>query len=426
MSPRQRGDAPILGSVTPLPEKAADTTADEPWPLRLLSMKIGDYIAKMSPVWVEGQLVQVNRRPGAPTVFLTLRDTDTELSMSVTTHVNTLNAMGPSVQPGARVVMHAKPTFWSRNGSLQLDARQIRAVGIGELLARVERLKQLLRSEGVFDASRKRPLPFVPKTVGLICGRNSAAERDVVENARRRWPATRFEIRQVAVQGSSTVEEVTAALSELDAHPDVDVIVIARGGGSFEDLLPFSNETMIRAISSARTPVVSAIGHDVDSPLLDFVADVRASTPTDAAKLIVPDLQEQLAGVRRLRETGAHSLHRRISHERQRIDMLTSRPVLADPQTMVQTRREEIVRLQERARIRLSHRLERSHDSVTHLQGQLRALSPQQILERGYAVVRQVDGTVITDVADVSADDLLRVTVARGDFAVRPVAEPAS
>lgn len=405
-----------------LPDKAADTTAEQPWPLRLLSMKIGDYVDRMSPVWVEGQLVQVNRRPGSPTVFLTLRDADAEISMSVTTHVNTLNAMGPAVQPGARVVMQAKPTFWAKQGTLQLDARQIRAVGIGELLARVERLKQLLRSEGVFDASRKRPIPFVPNRIGLICGRNGAAERDVVENVRRRWPRAVFEIRQVAVQGVSTVEEVTRALGELDADPAIDVIVIARGGGSFEDLLPFSNETLVRAVSTARTPVVSAIGHDVDSPLLDFVADVRASTPTDAAKLIVPDLGEQLALVARLRDTGARALTRRIAHERQRIDLLRSRPVLAHPQTMVASRREEVQRLQERARVRLAHRLERSHDGITHLQGQLRALSPQQTLERGYAVVRQVDGTVVTDVAEVSTDDLLRVTVARGDFAVRPVA----
>ncbi|MBD2758151.1 exodeoxyribonuclease VII large subunit [Yimella sp. cx-573] len=407
---------------SPIPEKAGDTTAEQPWPLRLLSMKIGEYVERMPPVWVEGQLVQINRRPGAPTVFLTLRDTDADLSMSVTTHINTLNAMGPAVQQGARVVMHAKPTFWATKGTLQLDARQIRAVGIGELLARVERLKQLLRSEGVFDQSRKRPLPFAPQRVGLICGRNSAAERDVVENTRRRWPATTFQIRQVAVQGVSTVEEVTAALAELDASPEIEVIIIARGGGSFEDLLPFSNETLVRAVSAARTPVVSAIGHDVDNPLLDFVADVRASTPTDAAKLLVPDLREQLALVRRHHEAGARALHHRITQERHRIDMLRSRPVLASPMTMVETRREDVDRLQDRGRIRLSHRLERGHDEITRLSAQLRALSPQHILDRGYAVVRHADGEVITDVEQVHADDLLRVTVARGDFAVKPVA----
>lgn len=407
-----------------LPQKAADTTAESPWPLRLLSMRIGEYVDKMPPVWVEGQLVQINRRPGAATVFLTLRDTDSDLSMSVTTHVNTLNAMGPTVQQGARVVMHAKPTFWAGKGTLQLDARQIRAVGVGELLARVERLKQLLRSEGVFDASRKRPLPFVPRRVGLICGRNSAAERDVVENARRRWPATRFEIRQVAVQGTGTVEEVTRALQELDAACDVDVIVIARGGGSFEDLLPFSNETLIRAVAQTRTPVVSAIGHDVDSPLLDFVADVRASTPTDAAKLIVPDLQEELAVVTGARRSGARALHRRLAEERRRIDMLRTRPVMAHPLTMVETRREAVTALQGRAQIRVTHQLERARDNVTHLQVQLRAFSPQQTLERGYAVVRQVDGRVVSDVAQLSPEELLRVTVAHGDFGVRTVSGP--
>ncbi|WP_460467379.1 exodeoxyribonuclease VII large subunit [Calidifontibacter terrae] len=405
----------------PLPEKASDTTAERPWPLRLLSVKIADYIDKMSPLWVEGQIVQLTRRPGSPTAFLTLRDVDSDLSMQVTTHVNTLNAMGPAVQQGARVVMQAKPTFWAGRGSLQLEARQIRAVGVGELLARVEQLKQLLRSEGVFDAARKRPLPFVPITVGLITGRAGAAEHDVVENARRRWPATEFEIRRVAVQGQNTVTEVTGALTELDANPQVDVIVIARGGGSFEDLLPFSNEALVRAVASARTPIVSAIGHDVDSPLLDFVADIRASTPTDAAKRIVPDLNEQLDGVRGLRLSAGRAVERRFTTERQRLAALLNRPVLTDPMTMVTSRAAAVEALRDRGRIQLTHRLERQHDRVHHLQAQLRAYSPQQTLERGFAVVRLSDGSVATDASQVSAGDLLRITLAHGDFAARPV-----
>lgn len=405
----------------PLPERASDTSAERPWPLRLLSVKIGDYIDRMSPLWVEGQIVQLNRRPGSPTVFLTLRDVDSDLSMQVTTHVNTLNAMGPAVQPGARVVMQAKPTFWAGRGSLQLEARQIRAVGVGELLARIEQLKQLLRSEGVFDASRKRPIPFVPKGVGLITGRAGAAEHDVVENARRRWPATRFEIRRVAVQGQNTVAEVGAALAELDADPQVDVIVIARGGGSLENLLPFSNETLVRAVAAARTPVVSAIGHDVDAPLLDFVADVRASTPTDAAKRIVPDLAEQLDAVRGLRLGGARALQRRFTVERNRLAALLDRPVLTDPMTMITSRASAVEALRDRGRVRLTHRLEREHDRVGHLQAQLRAYSPQQTLERGFAVVRRRDGSVATDPEQIRADDLLRITLAHGDFAARPV-----
>ena len=406
---------------TPLPERAADTSAEQPWPVRTLSLKISDYVDKMSPLWVEGQIVQLNRRPGAATAYVTLRDPEVDMSLSVTVHVNTLDAMGPGLQQGARVVVHAKPRFWTKRGTLHLEARQLRPVGIGELLARLEHLKQLLRSEGLFEASRKKRLPFLPHTVGLICGRASAAEKDVVENARRRWPATQFEIRQVAVQGPDTVPQVTAALAELDAAPHVDVIVISRGGGGFEDLLPFSNEALVRAVADARTPVVSAIGHDEDAPLLDFVADVRASTPTDAAKRIVPDLADELSGLSQLRSRGAGGLHRRLTAERRHLEQLRSRPVLVAPETMVATRRATIEALRDRSRARVSHRLDRAHDQVGHLRGQLRALSPLQTLERGYAVVRHTDGAVVTDVASVIPDEMLRVTVASGDFAVRPV-----
>ncbi|KNX36453.1 exodeoxyribonuclease VII large subunit [Luteipulveratus halotolerans] len=405
--------------TTPLPERAADTSAEQPWPVRRLSLKISEYVDKMSPLWVEGQVVQLNRRPG--TCYLTLRDTEVDMSLSVTVPVNTLDAMGVAVREGARVVVHAKPTFWTKRGSLHLDARQIRPVGVGELLARLEHLKQLLRSEGLFDSSRKRPLPFLPRTVGLITGRAGAAEKDVVENSRRRWPATRFEIRNVAVQGPDTVPGVTEALGELDALPEVDVIVIARGGGAFEDLLPFSNEALVRAVAETRTPVVSAIGHDVDTPLLDFVADVRASTPTDAAKHIVPSLQEQLAGLAATRERARRAVHHRFAAERRHLDSLRSRPVLADPHTLVRTRRAEIDALRERTTYRLRSRVERASDQIGHLRAQVRALSPLQTLERGYAVVRLEDDTVVTDPAQVEdSQEILRVSVARGDFRVRP------
>ncbi|UIJ36213.1 exodeoxyribonuclease VII large subunit [Allobranchiibius sp. GilTou73] len=410
--------------TAPLPEKAADTTAEQPWPVRTLSMRISEYVDKMSPLWVEGQIVQLQRRPGAPTCYVTLRDPDVDMSLSVTVHVNTLDAMGPGIGPGARVVVQAKPTFWTKRGSLHLDARQMRPVGVGDLLLRLEHLKQLLRSEGLFDVSRKRPLPFLPRRVGLICGRASAAEKDVVENTRLRWPATQFEIRQVAVQGPGTVEQVGAALAELDAAPDVDVIVIARGGGAFEDLLPFSNEALLRAVSAARTPVVSAIGHDVDTPLLDFVADLRASTPTDAARRVVPDLAEQHAGLDRLLDRAARSLRHHAAIERRHLDQLCAAAALRDPITMVTRRADAVQQLRARSSSVVTRRLDRAHDQVGHLAGQLRALSPWEVLQRGYAVVRTQDGEVVTDVAQVAPSDLLRVTVAQGDFAVRPVTKP--
>lgn len=409
----------------PLPEKAADTTAEQPWPLRTLSMKMGDYIDRMSPTWIEGQIVQLTRRPGAPTCYLTLRDTEVDMSLSVTVHVNTLDAMGPAVREGARVVMHVKPTFWAKRGSLHVDARVVRPVGVGDLLMRIEQLKQLLAAEGVFDQDRKRPLPFLPHTVGLICGRASAAEKDVVENARRRWPTTRFAIRQVAVQGQGTVEQVTAALRELDADPAVEVIIITRGGGSVEDLLPFSNEAMIRAVAAARTPVVSAIGHDVDTPLLDYVADRRASTPTDAGKLVVPDHTAEVERLHRMRSAAHRALTHRLSAERRYVEQLRSRPVLTSPITMVTTRREDIATMRQRAAYRVVDRIGRERDRIDHTRSQLRALSPLQTLERGYAVVRQRDGSIVTDVEQVSPDELLRVTVARGDFAVRTLSSAA-
>jgi exodeoxyribonuclease VII large subunit len=412
-----------VSSPQQLPERAADTTAERPWPVRLLSIKISDYVDKMSALWVEGQVVQVSRRPGQATAYLTLRDADVDMSLNVTIRTATLDAMPVPLSEGARVVVQAKPTFWTKRGTLNLDARQIRPVGVGELLARLEHLKRVLASEGLFDRDRKHPVPFLPRKVGLICGRASAAEKDVVENARRRWPAVQFEIRQVSVQGPNTVPEVSAALHELDADRRVDVIVITRGGGSFEDLLPFSNEALVRAVSDAVTPVVSAIGHDVDTPLLDFVADVRASTPTDAAKLIVPDVMEQRAAIHQTRQRVCRALTSRINDERRLLVSLRSRPVMADPRAMITARRQELDALTDRSRARVLSDVRRAGDQIDHLRAQVRALSPLSTLERGYAVVQHADGRIVMDRADVDPDELLRVRVARGDFGVRPVSQ---
>ena len=412
-----------VSSPQHLPERAADTTAERPWPVRLLSIKISEYVDKMSALWVEGQVVQVSRRPGQATAYLTLRDADVDMSLNVTVRTTTLDALPVPLAEGARVVVQAKPTFWTKRGTLQLSARQVRPVGVGELLARLEHLKRILASEGLFDLDRKRPLPFLPHKIGLICGRSSAAEKDVVENARRRWPAVRFEIRTVAVQGPNTVPEVSAALSELDADRSVDVIVITRGGGSFEDLLPFSNEALVRAVAKAVTPVVSAIGHDVDTPLLDFVADLRASTPTDAAKRIVPDVKEQRAAIEQTRRRVCRALTSRVHTERRLLISLRTRPVMADPRAMITARRQELDALTDRARRRVRSNVHRAGDQINHLRSQVRALSPLATLERGYAVVQHADGRIVMDRSDVEADELLRVRVARGDFAVRPVSE---
>lgn len=412
--------APV-SSPAPLPDKAADTTAERPWPVRRLSMKIAEYVDRMSPLWVEGQVVQLSRRPGMSHCYLTLRDTDVDMSLSISLRATILDAMPAPVAEGARVVVQAKPSFWTKRGTLNLDARQIRQVGVGELLARIEHLKRVLRAEGLFDSDRKQALPFLPRRIGLICGRASAAEKDVVENARRRWPTAEFSIRQVPVQGPATVAVVSEALRGLDLDTAVDVIVIARGGGSFEDLLPFSNEALLRAVSACRTPVVSAIGHDVDTPLLDFVADVRASTPTDAAKRIVPDVDEQRQGVRTAYTRGQRALGGRLDSEHRLVRSLHSRPVIADPTTLITLRVDELERLTQRATRRVRSTVERAADQVSHLRVQVRSLSPLSTLERGYAVVQHAHGGVVMDQAQVEVDEVLRVRVARGDFAVRPV-----
>src|SRR5690242_8198734 len=337
---------------------ALETSPESPTPVRTVLQLVGGWISKLGRIWVEGQITELNRRAG--TVYFTLRDPVANVSVRVVCPRTVCDAGGPAVVDGARVVVHAKPDFYINRGSFALSAMEIRPVGVGELLARLERLKQLLAAEGVFNAERKRPLPFLPGTIGLICGRDSAAERDVLENARRRWPAVRFTVENTAVQGSYAVGEVIDALHRLDAAPDVDVIIIARGGGSLEDLLPFSDEALVRAVAAARTPVVSAIGHEQDTPLLDYVADVRASTPTDAAKKTVPDVREQLALIGQLRDRGRRCLSGRVEREVQWLTGMRSRPALADPAREIERQAEGVATLRDRSRRCLAAALDRA------------------------------------------------------------------
>lgn len=402
---------------------AAQTTAENPWPLRQLSVKVGEYVARMSPLWVEGEIVQLNRRPGSGLSFMTLRDIEVDMSFSVPIREHVLRTLPVEPVPGARVVVHAKPTFWTRRGSLQLEADDIRPVGLGELLARLEQLKRVLAAEGLFAASSKQPLPFLPRTVGLICGRESAAERDVVVNARRRWPAVQFAVREVAVQGPKAVREVSAALRELDADDEVDVIIISRGGGSLEDLLPFSDEQLVRLVAAATTPIVSAIGHEVDTPLIDLVADVRASTPTDAAKRVVPDIQAELEQLALGRSRLRTAIRGRLEREQSTLDAIRSRPVLASPGSILAGREDEIRSRISLARTLIGSRLDRAGDEIHHLGQQVRSLSPLATLERGYAVVQDAEGTVIRDPEQAQLDQPLSVRVAAGRFGVRRTAE---
>ncbi|PRX48992.1 exodeoxyribonuclease VII large subunit [Prauserella shujinwangii] len=405
-------------SGEPTTRTSEPSTAENPWPVRTVARKIADWIHRLGSVWVEGQVTQVSARPGTATAFLTLRDPSADVSMTVTCPARLLRSVEPPLRDGASVVVHAKPTFFLGRGTLSLRANDIRAVGIGELLARIERLRRLLAAEGLFAAERKRKLPFLPRGIGLITGRASAAEHDVLVNAQSRWPAAAFQVINTAVQGPQAVPQIIRALSRLDADPAVDVIVIARGGGSVEDLLPFSDEALCRAVAAAGTPVVSAIGHEPDSPLLDHVADLRCSTPTDAGKRIVPDVREETARVHQLRDRARRALHGWVDTQCRLLDQLRSRPSLADPLGPVDRRAAEVETQLERGRRAILATLSREQTALASARARLTALGPSATLARGYAVVQYTDSAgnlkVLRSVSEVAEGTPLRVRVTDG------------
>ena len=366
-----------------------ENSEEEPAPVRVVSEILKEYIDALGPIWIEGELSQINSRKDF--TYMVLRDSSVDMSISLACPSGIFNKK--KVAENARIKILAKPSWYTKNGSVSFWVREIREVGIGELLARLEMLKNLLAAEGIFDSKWKKPIPLLPNKVGLICGRNSDAEKDVLENARRRWPSVQFEIREVAVQGADAVIQVNAALKELDNDPDVDVIIITRGGGSFEDLLPFSDEGMVRLAFACKTPIVSAIGHEKDAPLLDLVADYRASTPTDAGKKVVPDLNEELLFIEALRGRAIRTISNRLERESDRIKALYDR------------------------RIAFVHRIKLAEEDLQHLLARVRSLSPQSTLERGYAVVQRSDGKAVRQVTDVKNGDAVRIRLAQGQLA---------
>jgi exodeoxyribonuclease VII large subunit len=395
---------------------ALETSADAPVPVRTVLQLVGGWIGRLGRVWVEGQIAELAVR--GSTVFLTLRDPIAAVSVRVICSRQVFDAAAPPPADGAKVVILARPDFNANRGSFALTALEIRAVGVGELLARLERLRRQLASEGLFSPERKRVIPFLPGVIGLICGRDSAAQRDVQQNAGRRWPAVRFRVEQTAVQGPYAVAEVIDALRRLDEDPDVDVIVIARGGGSLEDLLPFSDEALIRAVAACRTPVVSAIGHEQDTPLLDYVADVRASTPTDAAKRVVPDVAEQLALVEQLRGRARRCLAGQLDRERAWLAAAVSRPALANPVREVERLEEKIEGLSERARRSVTAHLDHAARDLEHTRARLLSLSPAATLRRGYAIVQQADASVVRAAAEVEDGEKLTLRFAEDQLTV--------
>jgi exodeoxyribonuclease VII large subunit len=375
---------------------ALETTPESPVPVRTVSRMLEDWIGRLGAVWIDGQVAEYRPRPGARNHYFTLRDTDVDMSLSIVADSALLGRLDQPLAEGQRVVVHARPDFWTARGSLSMRAREVRAVGIGALLAELARLRELLEAEGLFAPERKKALPFIPNRIGLICGRASAAMDDVLVNARERWPGIAFEVREVPVQGVQAVAAVTQALAELDAMVEVDVIILARGGGSVEDLLPFSNEALVRAVAACRTPVVSAIGHEQDTPLVDFVADLRASTPTDAAKRVVPSLVEQTLLIDGLRKRGGRVLLNMIDRELQ----------------TVRHRRERLHSI-------MVNRITTAEHDIEHLAARVRTLSPAATLDRGYAIVMNSQGAILRSPAEVDEGELLDIRLAEGRLNVR-------
>jgi len=390
---------------------------ESPLAVHSVSTMIGEYIGRLGTIWIEGQLAEVNPRKGL--TYLSLRDTDRDVSLSLYIASGVMDSLATTVEQGSRVLVQVKADWWAKRGSLQFKVLQMRAVGIGELMARLEALRNLLAAEGLFNEDRKKPLPFLPRRIGLICGQASDAMHDVIENAKRRWPDVQFEVREVAVQGVNCVRQVSDALTELDAIPDIDVIVIARGGGAFEDLLPFSDESLIRVVAGIETPVVAAIGHEEDRPLIDYVADYRASTPTDAARKIVPDVLQEISDLRNAQTRLQFLISAGITRLEQQLALTRSRPALASPATLILQRLTENSGLRSTIHVKVKNLIELETAHLSGAYATLRALSPQGTLERGFSIVRNSNNKIIKSSTQVNVGEELRVKFAEGDLVTR-------
>lgn len=390
----------------------APPTADAPWPVSLLAAKVRAYIDRLGTAWVEGEITQWGASGG--NVYGKLKDVEAEATISFTIWSSVRNKLANDFAQGDRVIALIKPNYWVKGGTLTMQIFELRHVGLGDLLERLERLRKQLSSEGLFDPIRKKALPFLPRCIGLITGKDSDAEKDVLRNARLRWPAVSFRVVHAAVQGERTVAEVTKALAQLDADPEVDVIIVARGGGDFQNLLGFSDEGVVRAAAACQTPIVSAIGHEADRPLLDEVADLRASTPTDAAKRVVPDVAEEQLLIQQARMRLSTRLTGLLAHEVDRISQLRTRPVLASGEWITQTRSEELTRYVARGAELIDRAVERAQNSTAELAARLRALSPQSTLDRGYAIAQLPSGGIVRRTADAPDGVTLTLTLTDG------------
>lgn len=393
---------------------ALESSPERPQPLGRVIGAVKDWVGRCGEIWVDAQVVEIRRR-NAPTQFLTFRDRAANMSARVTVSSLVLDAAGP-LPEGSRVTARVRPRVWDRDTSLSLECLELRVAGEGRLLAQLEQLKRKLQAEGLFETYRKKRLPLLPAVIGLATGKDSDAERDVVTNVARRWPAAALRVRHCLVQGPNAAESVMTALAALDADPEVEVIILARGGGSLEDLLPFSDEGLVRAVAAARTPVVTAIGHERDVPLVDFVADLRASTPTDAAKRVVPDHARESDAVAQARRRLDRAVDALLTREQAALDTLRTRPVLVDPTSAFTAHFERLSLARHRLRAAVERRLHAEESALASAVGTVRALSPQRTLERGYAVLFDEAHGSVSSVTDATPGQRIHAYLADGQL----------
>ncbi len=395
-----------------LPRLARDTTPENPWPVSLLSQHFHDAVERWPAAWIEGQIIEINaRRTG--TVYLTLRDSFQEVSISAL-GFGAFAQKARAFQQGDRVVMHGQADLWVKSTRLSFRADDIRRIGSGGIKEQIDELRKKLKGEGLFDESNKVPIPEFPTTIGIVCGPGARAEGDIITNVNLRWPIVHFAVKYAHVQGPQCPAEVVQAIQELDADPAVDVIIVARGGGSFEDLIGFSDERVVRATAACVTPIISAVGHEDDWTLIDLASDMRASTPTDAAKRVVPDVREQQQLVASAIGTMSMRMRAMVDNESRLIEGYVNRPSLTHPQTMVESHERDIADAVRAMRIGLTRIVDDAQMHVEKLKATLTALSPQSTLDRGYAVLQNASGHVVDDAGDVHVGDELTITLRHG------------
>lgn len=407
-----QGAAQESAQARQIPRLARETTPENPWPVGLLSQKFHNAVARWPSAWVEGQIVEINMRRSS-SGYITLRDNAEEISVSVMGFSHFVS-LARNFRQGERVVIHGRPDIWVKATRLSFLADDIRRIGAGDLKAQIDELRMKLKGEGLFDADRKRPLPEFPSCIGLVCAPQARAEGDVITNVNLRWPAVRFKVIHAHVQGVQCPPDVIAAIRRLDADPDVDVIIVARGGGSFEDLIGFSNEDVVRAVAECRTPLISAVGHEDDWTLIDLAADVRASTPTDAAKKVVPDVHEQWQLIAGAMQQMRMRMRARAENESRLVEGYANRPSLRHPQTILEPHERFVTEAVQRMRLGLTRIVDDAGLTIEKSHASLTALSPQSTLDRGYAVVQNDKGSVIDSVEQVSLSESISITLKSG------------